>query len=415
MIEDVLPHPTPEISNRHPARVVRFIESPIGISSETEVSLNPRYVISEEELRQKMYLSGEGESSTVEPFPRIPLSRGRESGSSLEPILVPKKLSDGSTYQVVGVIGLKALGLRELGSTTSQDYRSSSLGVVGVTEAMIDVNVGDFLSEDGASVGDYLAVVSTPKEVFLSHFEDPKIGGEGGALYAKHLRDAWSADDEYKDRKYIDGIARITDPERLDYRTFTNPYLLLSSALWLQKELQANGEEKFVEYYNLPVGYADHLKGVIEFDKDKLEDLDNNQDLGKTIQSHARLLTYIITRNYAIALKSGVNTSFSNKDIGNLGKLHDFPLAMNHLVESSEKSGEMVVDPTLPMTRKSFSDLAIDMFLDKKGGSFLEHDDFIKMCDFLSDKYGVAIDGRALVEERETKDKQSGGGFAFNL
>jgi|GEM_PF-3516073 len=415
MIKDVLPHPSPEITNRHFAKVVKFSESPIGKSSETIIQRNPRYQISEAELRERMYLSGDGTSSVEKPLPQIYLSRGREAAAASEPVLLPKQLQDGSTYQVIGIIGVKALGLRDLHSTAGQDYRKSSLGVAGVTETTIDMNIGDFLSEDGASVGDFIALLSIPKEVFFQHFEDPKIGGSGGKLYADHLREAWAADEEYKSRDYIDGLVRITDPERLDYRTFTNPYLLLSSALWLQAEMKANGKEKFREYYDLPEGYADHLDGQIRLDQDKLENVGSHPDEQAIVQAQARLLAFIITRNYAIALQQSVNTSFSNKDIGNLGKLHDFLLAMNQLVPGKKEEGGMIVDPELPMTNYSFSQLAMDMFLDVKGGSYLNPTEFVSMCEYLSDKFEVAIDGQKLIDERRKKDEAPPSPFNIEL
>ncbi|MBP9819558.1 hypothetical protein KBC79_02350 [Candidatus Woesebacteria bacterium] len=414
MIKEI-PHPSPNFSDQHLARVVRFLESPIGKSEQVHIALNSRYLISEAELRERMYLSGQGTKSEEKPLPQITMTRGREAGSALEPVLLPKRLADGSTYDVVGIISVKGLGLRDLRWVAAQSHRKSSMGVVGITETMIDVNVGELLTEDGASIGDYIAILSVPKEVFFQHFEDSETGGSGGKTYAAHLRKFWQNDAEYRNRDFIHGIARITDPERLDVRTFIDPVLLLRSASWLQAELSANGIDKFCEYYCLPPGYADHLQYMLPQEGELREDIQLEQNVAHIVSAQARLLAYIITRNYAVALRNGINTSFSYKDIGNLGKLHDFPLAMNKYATTQDTHTREEADAYVRMTTYSFEQLVTGVFFNNGVQSYLTHHSFVAMCSHLSKHYQVVIDAENMIELAESLHKPRQSSFVIEL
>ncbi len=414
MIKEI-PHPSPNFSDQHLARVVRFLESPIGKSEQVHIALNARYLISEAELRERMYVSGQGTKSEEKPLPQITMTRGREAGSALEPVLLPKRLADGSTYHVVGIISVKGLGLRDLRWVAAQSHRKSSMGVVGITEAMIDVNVGELLTEDGAVVGDYIALLSVPKEVFFQHFEDAETGGSGGRTYAAHLRRFWRNDAEYRNRDFIHGIVRITDPERLDVRTFINPVLLLRSAAWLQAEMSANGKARFCEYYSLPLAYADHLQHRLPHESELGESSQSHHQVPETLSAQARLLAFIITRNYAVALRNGINTSFSYKDIGNLGKLHDFPLAMNKYATTQDTHTREEADAYVRMTTYSFEQLVTGVFFNSGAQSYLTHDSFVAMCSHLNKHYQVKIDAENMIELAESLHKLRQSSFVIEL
>lgn len=410
-------HPTEAFSRRTESPMIPFENSPIARSVQTEYISNPTYGIEKDGLYRILYLPAgknvvtEGGITRMVPLPVAPLSRGREYGSSLEPVLIESKLGLNKGYKTLGIITLKGMGLRFLEHALSHSYRTGSSGVLGIEESQLDANMGDILFQEGASVGNAIGIIVTSKEAFLEHFEDPKIGGEEGKQYARLMREAWEDEEkEYKKdpdgnidqyRPSIPAIARITDPERLDPRTFGDVNklipiaLLTSSAKWLQMEYKINGKEEFLKRYQLPESYIGHLELEItdpyEIDQGK-EASERDIQIAK---SHAKLLTYMIARNYAICLREGVDTSFAQKDIGNLGKLHDFPLSLNFLVKG--ESGDMVVDPELPLLKNSFKTLVNDIFL--REGSLISRNEMAEVLDEVSKRTGVKIETSEIIEE----------------
>jgi hypothetical protein len=308
------------------------------------------------------------------------------------------------------VPAIKGLGISNLSRLESKRPYGSSMGVLGATEAAVDIGISEVLSDEGANVGDYLALISVPRVAFLQHYKDPRTGGETGKAYAEHLIQNWKNDPEYIGRKYIDGMVRLTDPERLHSSTFESPERLLNSARWLQAEYRANSKDDFDAYYQLPSALSAHLEYTLGLTQEEINDPANQKKVENLAKAQARLLAYIIMRNYVIAIKNEIDTSFSQKDIGNLGKLHDFPIAFDRVVEVTKWKGKGLldrkkevtykVDPSLSMTRSSFDTLVSFVLFSGGTGSFLSEKSFLQMGEHLNRIHGVNENWQAMLEAR---------------
>lgn len=311
MPEILRPLHTLPLSELTTERAVRFETSPLATHPDTQVLLNDKFDLSRNpaELLQYLWMPGYGEWSEKIPFfGSGPGTRGREIGDAGYPFFITNK---STGYQDLGILTLKAGGMRWLDKAIPEIEgmtHPASAGVSGINESLRDIGFGDMLDDEGAVVGNTVAIIRTSKEAYLQHYEAGHLVGEHGQAYAAKMRQSWEDDHEY--RPSINMQIRHTDPERMAFGFFTQPPLLITSADWMKVELAHNSTPLFVEHYDLPSGYVDHL----------LQPVDDAQ----YACGQARLLAYTLIRNFALAKRLQLDASFKLKEMGNLGKLHDF-------------------------------------------------------------------------------------------
>ena len=313
-----------------------FADSPISEYLERHPSsynINPIYGINLSDILRHMRLAGSGAKSTFSVFPgseHVAMSRGRETGDANQPVFIPEK-APVAEYYTLGILSVKALGLRDLSRAhvdSDLSAHKGDTGIASVSEIMIDANIGDLLVSAGAVVGNAVAVIRLPVEVFLAHYQDPQLGGEEGLHYANSLIAQWGDNPPIN----IPAMIRITDPLRLHHATFSTPYLLYQSSRWIQAELAHNGLEKFSTRYNIPDKYLTFLLDGSMDNADITNETTAESANTKTVafaKSGARLLSYVICRNYVICLREHIDASFDPKDIGNCGRLHDFAISLD--------------------------------------------------------------------------------------
>lgn len=295
---------------------VPFELSPIASHPDTSIILNQKYFAQDEDpqhLLQHIWVPGYGTyAEQVTFFGVEPGTRGRELGNAANPVFIKDRRTG---YYTLGILTLKAAGMRNLTTAPGEILemqKPASAGVSGIDEVFKDAGYGDVLYDEGASIGNTVALISTSKEAFLTHYRSPNHGGLAGGEYARLVTEAWKNDHEY--RPSINMQIRLTDPERIGFGFFTEERHMWTSAEWMQVELKANSQERFDARYGIPPGWSDHLLSVTRSPE--------------VAADQARLLSYIIIRNYALAARLNINTSFKLKEHGSLGKLHDFSPAI---------------------------------------------------------------------------------------
>jgi hypothetical protein len=322
-----------------------------GIADQVEIKVNPTYQLNQEELREIVLLPvSDGYGREVVFFGTEYATRGREIGDAQEPVAI----RDQNEYETVGVVSVKGAGLREPGNTSDHTYAGSA-GILGVDEATLDSGFGNLLRQEGGNIGDTIGFIRIPPDVFLQ-FHD----SHGSKDYADVLRS-----NGVEERDIIPAIIRLTDPERLD-QVFSNLTSTQISAYWMLAELELNGAEKYADRYDLPPEYIDHLKkiGTGEFTQEDAKD-------------HSKLLLWMIIRNYVICKRLGLEAEFSTTQIGNLGKLHDFPAAVDRVVSHNPDDQTETEEDTIPGSTSSLTTLIAETIVVK--GEFLQLDDVVEV------------------------------------
>lgn len=282
--------------------VVPFRE--IGTMEGISMEVNRFYQIGAKELANHLYLPVKRGRGTEVVFSGSKYNtRGREVGDIGKPVVI----QDKNGYQTVGIITSKGSGLRNPEESGDLVYHKGSAGLLGIEEATLDAGFGNILRENGANIGDCLAIIRIPPTMFMDF-----LLRSGADEYAKVLKS-----NGFEERTLIPVIVRLTDPERLE-DVFNNLRNTLISALWMGAEYRINGKERYLQRYQLPENYTTHLK-----------DLSESTFGDNEAKNHAKLLLFMIIRDYVISEQLHLNVDFSERQIGNMGKLHDFSTVLD--------------------------------------------------------------------------------------
>lgn len=307
-------------------KVTPLIGSELANKEQTKFVINPRFrgQLSPDSLKDYLFLPNVNSGSTI-PFqePDSPYTRNREVGNTQKLFV----LTEPDGYQRLGVVTLKAAGLKEFDQEVVDvsEFPPDSLGVIlSPNEAMIDMNMSDYLDEvPGSNIGSNLGFVSVNRADFLS-----SLKSRGFDKYAQYLEDHEFLNDTVQNIPLV-FILRFTDPERFPYigshyefdsekRAQFTEFLLRSVALFKQ-EYELNGQEKFLHRYNIT-------------DPTLVSHLENPQMLDRIVlaKKHLLLFTYLVISNILAVRSLNLYHDVHWKDLGNMAKLMDFAPSLNN-------------------------------------------------------------------------------------
>ncbi len=296
-------------------------------TSAIEININPGYTITQEDLLDYLFIAGNPETTQLYSLPKTILSRGRETGRTDKAVI----LSDKSGYGHVGCLLTKGLSLRWLldaqyFKAKTKDPNPIIPGLTLFDEMFLETYIGDTLEDMGAHIG---ITIATLKISFRDLKQMYSSQGVLGQRYAEILSNVMSAK-HLIDDDLVCASVRLTDPTRIDCEYFAffdeDGKLLpesfdqmVSSYLWLKEEFEFNQYEKFKDKFNVPEQYIRHFQ--------KPTDKISTNDMIE----HAKFLLFVISRNFAQVMKTPFDAWFDQKDIGNLGRLHDFAISLDFM------------------------------------------------------------------------------------
>ncbi len=357
----IIHHDNFSTTREEESSAIRLLET--KLASQVEAKPNPFYRLNSEDLKKLVLLPvAEGFGETVVFYGTEYASRGREIGDSRHAV----EIEDINGYKTIGIVTVKGVGLRDPLNEGDYTYGGSA-GLLGIDETTIDAGMGNFLRECGADIGDSIGLLRLPTKEFLQFLE-----AHGATEYASVLRK-----NEFEQRDVVPAMVRLSDPERLG-DVFESKQSMHTSAMWMAAELTSNGKASFIARYDVPEEYLTQL-----------ENLTTETFTDAAAQNHARLLTWLIARNYAICLKNKVSADFSERQIGNLGKLHDFAATLD----------QPEADGVNQSTTSTFTTLLAETVIAK--GKFLDEDEITKILSKVEEIFELDLTSeKNIVEEK---------------